>query len=90
MDHKSVDAVEGQGQVLVTDRAVNDVDLQGGGSFGFFTGWYVDFSKAGPGSYRWTAPAHWNGSAGTAVPGTVQVDLTVSKDVTPSEVPAAS
>ncbi|WP_380162737.1 hypothetical protein [Kineococcus sp. R86509] len=90
MDRQGIDAAEGQGRVLVTDQAVYAVDTQGGGDFGSFTGWYVDFAQAGVGLYRWTAPAHWNGSAGTSVAGTVQVDLTVSTGASPSEAPAAS
>ncbi|WP_328291187.1 hypothetical protein OG218_00200 [Kineococcus sp. NBC_00420] len=84
MDHQSVDSGGGQGQVLITDQAVNDVDSQGGGSFGSFTGWYIDFSKAGPGSYQWTAPAHWSGAGGTSVKGVVQVDLDIAAEASPT------
>ncbi|WP_328291536.1 hypothetical protein OG218_02040 [Kineococcus sp. NBC_00420] len=90
MDHQGVDAGHGQGRVFVTDQAVNDVDSQGGGSFGYFTGWYVDFSEAEPGSYRWTAPARWSGPSSADVSGQVQVDLDIAAEASPSGTTAST
>jgi hypothetical protein len=57
---------------------VNQMGSQGGGSYAGFTGWYVDFSAAEVGSYRWSAPAHWNQPSGAPATGTVEVVVDVT------------
>ena len=76
MDDEEIDAAAGEGRLSVTDNAVRVA--ASGGNLSGFSGWYVNFSGADVGSYRWTAPAHWTQPAGTAVTGEVQVEIDVT------------